>query len=127
MSGKNDMTKSDIEKLEERLRRAMMASDVAELDALISERLVFVLYDGTLLTKRDDLDTHRSGKIRIDTLTPSERQIQLHGSVAVVVVRMAVAGSHQGTPFSGDFRYMRVWHLEGEQAQVVAGHVSAIK
>jgi len=121
------MTTSDVEKLEDRLRCAMIASDVAELDFLISDRLVFVLQDGSLLTKRDDLDAHRTAKVRFITLSPSERQIQLYGSVAIVVVRMAVAGSYLGTPLSGDFRYTRVWHLSGEQAQVVAGHVSAIK
>ena len=120
------MTTSDIEKLEDRLRCAMLASDIAELDLLISDRLMFVLYDGVVLTKRDDLEAHRSGKIQLSTLSPSERQIQLYGSVAIVVVRMAVAGSYLGTPFAGDFRYTRVWHLAGEQAQVVAGHVSAI-
>lgn len=117
----------DLEQLEERLRQAMLTSDVVELDRLMADQLVFVLPDGVVVTKTADLDAHRSGKIRIHALKPSEQVIQEHENFGVVTVRMAMAGSYDGTPLSGDFRYTRVWHLAGTQPQIIAGHVSAIK
>jgi hypothetical protein len=47
---------------ERRLQRAQLASDVAALDELIDDRLVFTGPDGKHYTKQDDLRVHRSGQ-----------------------------------------------------------------
>lgn len=117
----------DIEQLEERLRRAMLAGDVAELDRLISDRLLFVTPDGVKIDKQGDLEAHRSGFIRVSVLTPHERHIEEFGSMAIVNVAMEMAGSFAGTPFAGQFRFTRVWFQEEGQVRVVAGHACAIK
>jgi hypothetical protein len=65
-------TESQIIEIEERLRQAMLKSDVAELDALIAPELIFTSYLGQLTTKQEDLDMHRSGRIKIGSITPSE-------------------------------------------------------
>src|SRR3954468_23799788 len=114
------MSEFDVEQLEERLRQAMLASDVAELDRLLSDRLMFVTPDGATVGKEGDLGAHRSGLIRISALTRLERHIEQFGMTAVVNVEMEMAGSFAGTPFAGRFRYTRVWHQEGAQMKVVA-------
>ncbi|MEU7758424.1 MULTISPECIES: nuclear transport factor 2 family protein [Micromonospora] len=47
---------------ERRLQRAQLSSDVAALDRLIDDRLVFSGPDGRLYSKQDDLHVHRSGR-----------------------------------------------------------------
>ena len=121
------MTISDIEELEERLRRAMLSGDVAELDLLLSDRLLFVTPDGANVGKEADLEAHRSGLIRVSALFPHERHIAQFGLMAVVNVEMEMAGSFAGSPFAGRFRYTRVWCQEGADLKLVAGHVCAIK
>lgn len=51
-----------IEEYEERLRVAMLYSNVAELEVLIDDDLVFVGPGGGIYTKADDLQLHRSGR-----------------------------------------------------------------
>jgi Domain of unknown function (DUF4440) len=121
------MTNSEVEQVEERLRRAMLASDVPELDRLLSDRLMFVTPDGATLRKEGDLSAHRSGLIRISALTPLHRHIEQFGMTAVVNVEMEMAGSFAGAPMSGRYKYTRVWHHDGAQIKVVAGHVCAIQ
>ena len=121
------MNISDIEQLEERLRQAMLAGEVAELDHLLSDRLLFVTPDGANVGKEADLGAHRSGLIRVSTLTPHERHIELFGPMAIVNVEMEMVGSFAGSAFAGRFRYTRVWLQEGEQTKIVAGHVCVIK
>jgi hypothetical protein len=123
----NTMLISDIEKLEECLRRAMLAGNVAELDRLISNRLLFVTPDGVKIDKQGDLEAHRSGFIRVSALTAHERHIEAFGSMAIVNVAMEMVGSFAGTPFAGRFRFTRVWYQEEGQVRVVAGHACAIK
>jgi ketosteroid isomerase-like protein len=108
------------------LREAQLASDVQALDRLVDDALVFTGPDGAVYGKRDDLNAHRSGAIRITRLDPSEERVQRIGDIAVVSVRMEMSGTFQGAPFAGPFRYTRVWCARREGWRIVAGHVSAI-
>jgi ketosteroid isomerase-like protein len=108
------------------LRQAQLAGDVQELDRLVDDALVFTGPNGAVYSKQDDLDAHRRGLIRITRLEPSEERIQRFGHIAVVSVRMEMAGTFEGSAFTGPFRYTRVWRAEGGGWRIVAGHVSAV-
>lgn len=108
------------------LRRAQLAGDVSALGRLLDDALVFTGPDGAVYAKQDDLDAHRTGIIRIARLDPSDERIQRFGSIAVVSVRMEMAGTFKGAAFGGPFRYTRVWCARPDGWRVVAGHVSAV-
>jgi ketosteroid isomerase-like protein len=108
------------------LRRAQLASDVAALDRLLDDALMFTGPDGAVYGKADDLDAHREGWIRITRLEPSEERIQRLGTIAVVSVRMEMAGTFKGEAFAGPFRYTRVWREGPDGWRIVAGHVSGV-
>lgn len=107
----NRIMESQIAEAEERLRTAMLISDVKVLDELLAPDPIFTNHLGQLLNKQDDLAAHRSGLLEVNELEASERHIQLHGEVAVVSVRMRISGTYDGGPASGDFRFTRVWAL----------------
>jgi ketosteroid isomerase-like protein len=94
---------------EERLRLAMLDSDVDALDELLAPELMFTNHLGQVLTKQDDLAAHRTGSVKIDLLAPSERRVRVIGDVAVVSVRVRLVGSYQGNASEADFRFTRVW------------------
>lgn len=113
---------------EERLLQAMLASDVEALDELISSDLIFTDRMGYLCSKEQDLEIHRSGILKFQTLEPSERQLKVYGELAVVSVRMKVSSIYDGSLVGGDFRFTRIWQLkEGNVWQIVAGHVSPVQ
>ena len=109
------------------LRQAQLASDTDALEPLLDDALVFTGPDGRVYGKADDLDAHRSGVIRITRLEPSEERIMNFGQLAVVIVRMEMAGAFHGEPFGGAFRYTRVWRDGPGGWRIVAGHVSAVR
>ena len=112
---------------EERLRLAMLTADVSGLDELLAPELIAIGHLGDVFTKQADLDAHASGAFKISELIPSERQIQIHGDVAIVFVRMQLSGSYQGNPTSGDFRYTRVWAISPHGTwQIVAAHIGMV-
>jgi Domain of unknown function (DUF4440) len=111
---------------ESALRRAQLASDVAVLDRLLDDELVFTGPDGALYGKADDLEAHRAGLVRIVRLEPSEERVQRFGSVAVISVRMEMRGTFKGAEFAGPFRYTRIWCERPDGWRIVAGHVSPI-
>jgi ketosteroid isomerase-like protein len=114
--------------LEARLRAAQLQADVAALDALLAETLLFTGPDGTLGTKQQDLAAHGSGVVRFREHVPEELRVRRVGpDVAVAALRARLAVSVGGTLVRGIYRYTRVWAREdGESWRVVGGHVSAI-
>lgn len=112
---------------EERLRQAMLHSDVAALDDLIAPDLLFTTHLGQMATKADDLAAHRARLLRLELAEPSERQIQLHADYAIVSVLMHLVGTYEGTPIDQQMRYTRVWAITASGSlQIVAGHMSVL-
>ncbi|NJL51929.1 MAG: nuclear transport factor 2 family protein [Hydrococcus sp. SU_1_0] len=116
-----------ISSIEERLRQAMLASDVKVLDELLAPEIIITNHLGKLLTKQDDLAAHQSGLIQIDEIIPFEQQIQVLGEVSIVSVRMEMIGSYAGQPANGNFRFTRVWTVSGRKNwQIVAAHIGIV-
>ena len=121
-----ETSEASLRACEAALRQAQLAGDVRELDRLVDDALVFTGPNGAVYGKKDDLDAHRRGLIRITRLEPSEERIQRFGHIAVVSVRMEMAGTFEGEDFAGPFRYTRVWCAHADGWRIVAGHVSAV-
>ena len=64
---------------EERLRLAMLSSNVEALEKLISINLMFTNHFGQILGKIEDLALHRSGMLKFHTLEPSEMKLKISG------------------------------------------------
>jgi ketosteroid isomerase-like protein len=123
----NQSIEAQIINAEERLRLAMLASDVSTLDELLAPEIIITSHLGELLSKQDDLAAHESGLFEINTLNPSERRIQVHGEMAIASVRMQVSGSYNGSPANGDFRYTRVWAVSPSNTwHIVAAHIGMV-
>jgi ketosteroid isomerase-like protein len=120
-------TEQQIQQLEQRLYNAMLGSDLDELDALLADDLVFTDHLGGLWGKRDDLDAHRSGVIKVKTVAASEERIRLLDGVAIVNVRLDISGTFGPAEASGAFRFTRVWMPTRDgQWQVVTAHSTLI-
>jgi ketosteroid isomerase-like protein len=124
----NRRIETQIREAEERLRIAMLRSDVDALDELLAPELLFTNHLGQLLSKKDDLEAHKSGLLKVNELSPSEQQMRLYGNVAVVSVRMCLAGTYGGSPANGDFRFTRVWSAapDGISWHIVAAHATLV-
>ena len=118
---------SKIVELEERLRQAMLRSEVGVLDELIAPKLIFTNHLGQLITKQDDLASHQSGALQLKALTPTEQHIQINNGFVVVSVLMHLLGTYKDTPIDFSIRYTRIWAADPSGAmQIIAGHASAI-
>jgi hypothetical protein len=116
----------EIAKVEEELRRAMLAGNVDVLDRLVSERLLFAGPDGELATKGDDLHAHRERVVRFLRHEPDQVAMRRVSSECVVVSqRTYLEVEVAGTVHHGRYRYMRVWVREAGQWRILAGQVSA--
>jgi ketosteroid isomerase-like protein len=123
----NQSAEAQIVDAEERLRTAMLNSDVTALDELLAPELIFTNHLGHLLGKENDLAAHRSGMLKVKELKPSEQHVRVAGDVAIVSVRMQLSGTYDGNPANGDFRFTRVWALSPHKTwRVVAAHAGIV-
>ncbi len=116
----------EIVTLEARLRAAQLAADVAALDALIDDELLFTGPDGKLGTKAQDLAAHRSGAVRIREHEPIELRIRrIDSDAAIVALLTRLTVDVGGSTVNGTFRYTRIWAREQGAWRVAGGHVAA--
>lgn len=108
---------------ERRLRDAALAGDVASLDALLADDLVFVNQFGHVLSKEDDLDLHRTGAFRLERLAFSDYRLShLAPGLVLAVLRADAAGTAGGAPFEATLRFTRVWRQEAAGWRVASAH-----
>ncbi len=120
------MLEAEIVACEQQLYKAQLSSDVALLQELLADEVVFVAPSGEIITKQMDLELHRSGGMKVTSLEPQELEIRTLNNAAVAIAKIFLAGSFQGESFSGSFRYTRVWHHTDKGWRIIAAHCSAI-
>jgi ketosteroid isomerase-like protein len=118
----------EIVALEVEIRAAQLSADVAALDRLISDDLLFTGPDGQLGTKAQDLAAHSSGAVRFKEHTPEELRIRRIGAdAAIAALRARLVVEIGGKTIAGTYRYTRVWAREqGGGWRVVGGHVAEV-
>jgi RimJ/RimL family protein N-acetyltransferase/ketosteroid isomerase-like protein len=121
------MIDPEIAALEEELRAAQLAADVAALDRLIDDDLLFTGPDGRLATKAEDLAAHGEGVVRFVSHEPEELRVRRVGTdVAVAALRTRLAVRVAGQMVAGTYRYTRVWERRDGRWRIVGGHVSPV-
>ena len=118
----------EIVALESALRRAQLDADVAALDHLLADDLLFTGPDGQIGTKAQDLAAHASGQVRFLRHVVEELRVRRVASdVAVVALCAHLVVEVAGMPVQGRFRYTRVWAREHDATwRVVGGHVAGV-
>ncbi|MCG7549352.1 nuclear transport factor 2 family protein [Pseudoalteromonas sp. Of7M-16] len=105
---------------EEALKIAMQKSDIVALDNLLSEQLVFTNHLGQRLSKSDDLDLHRSGLLKIDSIDLYNLDLITRPEACVVHTFASIAGTYNGQSANGHFAFSRVWAKHGDKWQVIS-------
>jgi len=111
---------------EDALLRAITTNDVALLDDLLHDDLLFNGPDGQTGTKSQDLANYRSGGIQLRRAEASDRLVSAIGDDVVVVVTVTLEGTYLGVTVDGRYRYLRVWKRFGEAWRVIGGSVVAL-
>ncbi|WP_407566784.1 nuclear transport factor 2 family protein [Polymorphospora sp. A560] len=123
--GADDAMVEALRVAERRLQRAQLASDVAELDRLIDDRLVFTGPDGDLYSKQDDLRVHRSGRQSMTRVDEEDLAVLVAGDTGVTWFLGTLEGTLDGEPFAARVRYTRTWILDEDEGwRLIAAHVS---
>lgn len=115
------MEKDLIVNAEIELLTAIKNADVSVLEQILHDDLLFNLPTGETITKEFDLNSYRSGKLKIDSLEASDQIINIIDNTAVVTVSVSLKGTYDNNPINGVLKYIRVWKQFGDNLKVIAG------
>ncbi len=112
---------------EERLRQAMLASDVAALEELLAPELMFTTFLGESISKQQDIDAHASGFLKMHSIALSEQQVMAQPGTWIVTCVAEIDASFDDDRTEQQFRFLRVWapspngglHVVAAQATLV--------
>ena len=118
-------TAADFEKLDDQWGKAIVARDVATLDKLLADDLIYGHASGVLDTKQTYLTKIRSGKQVYATLERKNVIVRLLGSDSAVTHSwMHVTGVNQDGKFDDKVMMMHTWTRRKGAWQLV-GHQTA--
>ena len=107
---------------EHRLKASMVSSDLAVLDELLADNLVFINHFGHRVSKQEDIALHQSGLLSIASIELSDLQVEPHGDCVLVYANAEIIGTYDGAEANGRFAFSRVWLKKNGKLQVVSGH-----
>ncbi len=120
------MKKEDILKLENQLYEAMKSADIEALDNLLHNDLLFIIPSGEVISKEKDLESYRTGNLKIIELQPDVEHLNIIDDVAIITLKLKLNGSFSGDPFEAQFRYIRFWKGFEDGIKVIGGSGIAI-
>ena len=115
-----DNRQSEILALEEARRNAMLQSDVATLDRLVSDMMIYTHSSGGKDTKASWLGKLTAGSLRYENLIFSDLSVIVVNDTALLTGRMNATAVHSGKPSIVDSLYLAVWVRQPTGWQLVA-------
>ena len=111
-------TPEEISALEDRLRLAELGPDAAFFETALDDEAIL---DGERLKSRV-VEAHRTTAQKFTNVEMRGVEIIDHGDVAVVTG----VGHYEGPQFTGDLKFMRIWHKRDGRWQIIAGTTAKI-
>jgi ketosteroid isomerase-like protein len=106
--------------------QAQERGDVKALTALFDNSLIYIDYDGTLLTKAGYLARVKANPTHIQQIVAEQMSVQMFADTAIVVGSYRVKGVENGKPYLRRGRFTDTWVLTGPNWICVAAAATPI-
>lgn len=113
--------KDEIIACENRLLQAMKDCNIEVFGELLHDELLFNAAGGITVSKEMDINAYKTGAMVVDSIIPSEQQINTFGDTAVVVVTAKLTGWFMKEPIENKVKFLRIWKKFDNHYQVIAG------
>ncbi len=118
--------RSTILALEHAWDQAQERGDVKALNAIFDNSLIYVDYDGKLLTKSEFLARVKANTNHMQQIVAEEMSVQMFGETAIVVGSYRVKGVEHGKPYLRRGRFTDTWIVRNANWICVAAGTTPI-
>ena len=110
----------------EKLRKAMVDSDLAALKSVAAEELSYGHSSGLVENKSEFVDQFATGKSDFVTITLSDQTIKIVGDVAIVRHRLTGDTNNDKVPGKVDIQILLVWQKQKGEWKLLARQAARI-
>jgi ketosteroid isomerase-like protein len=118
--------RSNILALEHAWDQAQERGDPKGLATIFDNALIFVDYDGKVLTKAEYMARVKSNNTHMAQIVAEQMVVQIFGETAIVVGTYRVKGVENGSPYLRRGRFVDTWVLTGGHWICVAAATTPI-
>jgi ketosteroid isomerase-like protein len=112
--------------LETAWNHAEESKDAAALDQLLASTLVYIDYDGSVMNKKQFLDTIKAEGLHPAQIVNEEMSAHVYGDAGVVTGIYREKGTDRGKPYQRRGRFTDTWIKQGGTWQCVASQSTLI-
>lgn len=99
----------------------MKDCNIEVLGELLHDELLFNVAGGLTVSKEMDINAYKTGNMVVESIIPTEQQINIFGNTAVVVVTTELTGWFMKEPIKDKVKFLRIWKKFDDRYQVIAG------
>jgi ketosteroid isomerase-like protein len=118
--------RSTILALEHAWDQAQERGDAKALSTIFDDALIYVDYDGKLLTKAEYMARVKANNTHMQQIVAEEMSVQMFGTTAVVVGTYRAKGIESGKPYVKRGRFTDTWVLRGTNWICIAAGTTPI-
>lgn len=118
--GDSRSDEAEIRNLETQRFQAMATKDVASLESLLSNDLVYTHATGWRQNKAEFIESIREGEIQYHSLTSEGAKVSFYGGAAVVTGKVLIKANNKGQELSVQLLYLEVFAKQDGRWQLVA-------
>jgi ketosteroid isomerase-like protein len=115
-----------VKKLEREWMEAYVKRDADFLERYLSDDYTGTYPDGTVLDKKGEIESVKSGAVVLTEMKPREMRVRTYADAAVITGRSTINAKLNGQDVSGEYRFTDVWVKRGDRWQAVASQVTRI-
>lgn len=101
--------------------------DPAVVEKILSDDYVFILDDGTVRTKQDEVGALKSGVLKITELKPEDVRVRVYGKTGVLTATYLLKGTADGHDLSGKYKCTDVFVRKKKDWRLVSSQTSRMK
>ncbi|MBS7576020.1 MULTISPECIES: nuclear transport factor 2 family protein [unclassified Enterococcus] len=121
------MLENIINAYENRLREAMIRSDIEELNQLLADDLKFVGHFGQVITKEDDIRSHQSRDFKMESIVINSQDIYMIDAAVITISDVQLGISIGDQNILDHLIYTRVWQKINNDWKVIRGQATQVK
>jgi ketosteroid isomerase-like protein len=126
-AAKGPSVAATIKQLEHDWVDAAKAADADKLNQILADDWTGIFYDGTEATKKEYIESYKSGKSKLESFEFGPMDVKVLGNVAVVQGSDTEKSTTDGKDSSGKYAWTDVFVKRGDKWEVVRSQLAKVK
>ena len=119
-------TVKELIELENRFNEALVRGDIAVIEEIEANDLIFTDAAGVVTSKADEIKSLKSGEVKFESIKMTDTRVQDLGTLGIVTGTLMEKAAYKNIDISGTYRFTDVWAKRNGRWEHVAGQETLV-